>query len=247
VSDNVWSTVNVDPTTGTWNLFRQAGNAYFPAPPAAQTLAAWNTDGFWGPKLFGAGAKVTSVQFGLGSSQRDSISYVDYLQTSLTSLLNGGDLIDFGGGPVYVDDVAGDYTITVDADTSGTLTNGDIVTWNPSGTQHGQGTVEDLTFGVNAFLTVQDAAINAADEGDPVYVAAGTYSENVTIGKDVDLVGAAGLTTLQPSAAGNTITINGSGFGDDETVSIDNVNFNGLNGLGDYGIRVQSTRRLQGL
>jgi hypothetical protein len=92
-SDNAWSTVSVDHDSGTWNLFRQAGNAFFPVPSAtAQTLDAWALDPTFGNALFGPGAKVTSVQFGLGSGQRQSIGYVDYLQTNL---LNDGDLIDF--------------------------------------------------------------------------------------------------------------------------------------------------------
>lgn len=92
-SDNTWTTQNVDHANGTWNLFRQAGNTFFPAPSAtAQTLDQWAADPTFGPLLFGSGAKVTSVQFGLGSSQRQSIAYVDYLQTNL---LNGGGVIDF--------------------------------------------------------------------------------------------------------------------------------------------------------
>ena len=92
LSDNVWTTESVDHDSGLWSVFRQAGNAYFPAPGAAQTLDNWNLDPTFGPALFGTGSKITSVQFGLGSSQRQSIAYVDYLQTSL---LNGGDRIDF--------------------------------------------------------------------------------------------------------------------------------------------------------
>lgn len=96
-SDNAWSTVSVDHDSGTWNLFRQAGNGFFTDPiPAAQTLDAWNADAIWGPRLFGTGSKVTSVQFGLGSSQRFSTGYVDYLQTNL---LNGGDVINFADVP----------------------------------------------------------------------------------------------------------------------------------------------------
>lgn len=96
-SDNAWSTVSVDHDTGNWNLFRQAGNAFYPAPDGtAKTLDAWALDPTFGTALFGAGAKVTSVQFGLGSSQRNSIAYVDYLQTNL---LNGGDVINFVAVP----------------------------------------------------------------------------------------------------------------------------------------------------
>jgi hypothetical protein len=98
-SDNVWSTESVDHDTGGWNLFRQAGNAFFPVPTAnpdpnapTMTLDDWANDSTFGPLLFGTGAKVSSVQFGLGSGQRDSISYVDYLQTSI---LNDGGVINF--------------------------------------------------------------------------------------------------------------------------------------------------------
>jgi hypothetical protein len=92
-SDNAWSTVSVDHDSGTWALYRQAGNTFFPVPSATpQTLDQWNTDSTFGPLLFGSGAKVTSIQFGLGSSQKNSISYVDYLQTNL---LNGGDVINY--------------------------------------------------------------------------------------------------------------------------------------------------------
>lgn len=99
-SDNTWSTVSVDHDSGGWNLFRQAGNGFFTAVPQnlpdpnapTKTLDDWAADPDYGSLLFGAGARVTSVQFGLGSSQRNSISYVDYLQTSL---LNGGDVLNF--------------------------------------------------------------------------------------------------------------------------------------------------------
>jgi hypothetical protein len=71
LSDNAWSTESVDHDSGAWNLFRQAGNGFFAAPGAtAQTLDNWFLDPTFGPALFGAGSKITSVQFGLGSSQR---------------------------------------------------------------------------------------------------------------------------------------------------------------------------------
>jgi hypothetical protein len=91
----VWATVNVDHDSGDWTLFRQAGNAFLPAPPAnpfAQSLDLWALDPVWGPLLFGGDAKVSSIQFGLGSGQPGGLGYVDYLQTSL---LNGGDVVNF--------------------------------------------------------------------------------------------------------------------------------------------------------
>lgn len=95
---NAWNSDLVDHDTGMWNLYDQAGNAYFTTPGGATslTLDAWNSDATWGPLLFGTGAKVTSVQFGLGSSQRNALAYVDYLQTNL---LNEGDVIDFQAVP----------------------------------------------------------------------------------------------------------------------------------------------------
>lgn len=103
-SDNVWTTQSVDHDSGGWNLFRQAGNGFFTAVPQnvpdpnapTKTLDDWAADPDYGSLLFGSGALVTSVQFGLGSSQKSSIAYLDYLQTNL---LNGGDVIDFSNVP----------------------------------------------------------------------------------------------------------------------------------------------------
>ncbi len=97
---NDWNTDSVDLNTGAWYLYGQAGNPNWlgiagVAPPGGTvqlTLAQWQADPTWGPILFGAGAKVVGVQLGLGSGQRNCNVYVDYLQTTL---LNGGDIIDF--------------------------------------------------------------------------------------------------------------------------------------------------------
>lgn len=103
IVNNTWTVVNLDSGSGTWTLFRQAGNTFFPAPPpnggigSDKTLEDWAADAYWGDKLFGTGANISSIQFGLGSSQPVAIGYVDYLQTSL---LNGGDVIDFGPAAV---------------------------------------------------------------------------------------------------------------------------------------------------
>ncbi len=97
---NAWNTPTVDLNNGQWYLYRQASNANWVGiagslPPAGpNTLAGWQADGVWGPILFGAGANISSIQFGLGSSQRDCIAHLDYLQTSI---YNGGDLVNFVG------------------------------------------------------------------------------------------------------------------------------------------------------
>ena len=94
-----WFDATVDKDNGIWALYRQAGNTFFPSPPAAQTLAAWNSDAYWGPILFGSGAKITNVQFGLGSGQQGCNAYVDYLKTTI---LNGGNVIDFVTPPTPI-------------------------------------------------------------------------------------------------------------------------------------------------
>ncbi len=97
---NAWNTTSVDLNNGLWNVYAQAGNTFWTTlvgsnPPAvAQTLAAWQADGVWGPILFGAAANVSSIQFGLGSAQRNCITYLDYLQTTI---YNSGDVVDFVG------------------------------------------------------------------------------------------------------------------------------------------------------
>jgi nitrous oxidase accessory protein NosD len=99
-----WNTAEVDMNTGLWFLYGQATNTYWPgavgiAPPAgtsSKSLAAWQADPVWGPVLFGPGAIVSSIQFGMGSSQRNCNAYVDYLKTSI---YNGGDFVFFGDVP----------------------------------------------------------------------------------------------------------------------------------------------------
>ncbi|MBX3423492.1 MAG: VCBS domain-containing protein [Pirellulaceae bacterium] len=186
-SDNAWSTVSVDQDSGNWFLYGQAGNPNWTGiagstPPGgltSKTLDDWNADATWGPILFGAGSKVTSVQFGLGSSQRQSIGYVDYLQTSI---LNGGDRIDFGGGPKVVVPGLAALSITVDGDNSTSITSGDIV----EGVSPVPGTYR--TYGVNVFSSIQ-SAIDAAQPGETIQLMPGTYNENLTVNKALTITG----------------------------------------------------------
>ncbi len=97
---NAWNTPTVNKTSGNWYLYGQAGNTNWAAiagsaPPGgtiAKTLADWQADATWGPYVFGAGAKVSCIQLGYGSGQRNCRAYVDYLQTTV---LNAGDVVDF--------------------------------------------------------------------------------------------------------------------------------------------------------
>jgi len=62
----------------------------------------------WGPILFGSGSKITAIQLGLGSGQRQCIVYVDYLQASF---YQGGAVVDFAV-PVHNVDT-GEYFATI--------------------------------------------------------------------------------------------------------------------------------------
>src|SRR5262245_63927080 len=87
---------------------------------------------------------------------------------------------------LYVDN-PGDFFITNDQGAPG-LDNGDTVTWNPgAGSAHGAH-VPNLTFGTDAFGTI-NSAIAAALNGDIIRVAGGTFNEDVNVTKDVTLLG----------------------------------------------------------
>ncbi len=93
----------------------------------------------------------------------------------------------------YVDS-GDDFVITNDQGTVGTLDDGDSVTWK-DGTA---GAVTRLTFGTNAFISVQQG-INGVAEGGTVFIAAGEYLEGdqMTIDQPVTLQGdGAHLTNL---------------------------------------------------
>ena len=106
--------------------------------------------------------------------------------------------------------------------------------------------------GVNTLTPSIQRGIDAASAGDTVNVSSGTFVENLLITKDVDVIGATDVggdadTTLQAAAGGDLVQVSGSGFGDDESVLLQNFNFDGLNGLAGYGVRVPSTADFVGL
>ena len=87
---------------------------------------------------------------------------------------------------LYVDNAA-DFDVTTDQGAAG-LSAGDTVTWDPgAGSQHGSA-VAGLTFGTDAFSSIQDA-VNAADPGDEIRVGPGTFTEQVTVNEQVSLLG----------------------------------------------------------
>ncbi|HUE73169.1 MAG TPA: right-handed parallel beta-helix repeat-containing protein [Pirellulaceae bacterium] len=81
-----------------------------------------------------------------------------------------------------------DYIITNDQGAAG-LDNGDTVTFSPNPSAgSGHSVVPDLTFGTEAFTTIQ-GAVDAAAAGDTVRVAPGTYAESVNINKQLFVLG----------------------------------------------------------
>ncbi len=80
---------------------------------------------------------------------------------------------------------------------------------NANATSSGSGTI------VSPFQTIQ-AAVNAASSGDVINVASGTYTEAVSITKDLTIVGAGALDTIIKAPAdlpseGVIVNVNGSG------------------------------------
>ncbi len=98
---NVWTTADLNADSKIWYVYKQSGNGAMVSLTGTKysinqlktlttTVGAVTYD--WDALLFGDGAKVSSVQLGLGSSTANSTSYVDYLQTSV---YNGGDVVNF--------------------------------------------------------------------------------------------------------------------------------------------------------
>ncbi|MEM9478473.1 MAG: right-handed parallel beta-helix repeat-containing protein, partial [Verrucomicrobiota bacterium] len=173
---------------------------------------------------------------------------------------NGSSLVDIGAIEFLCDtyvDQAGDYTIDVNHGATPLPTPGDIVTWKPGTPDE----VTGLTFGVNAFDSVQDA-IDAAGDGCTVFIADGTFQESaeITINKDLtlqgdgsnmtDIDGANSRRVINIGAGGHSITFrdiqvsngtnssgNGSGvlLGANSSLTLlgCDVNANKANGLGN--------------
>ena len=119
----------------------------------------------------------------------------------------------------------------VSADGSDTLVNVEIVL---------DGGARTLLVGSGGFATIQ-AAVDAAQDGDTILIAAGTYAESIMLSKAVTLQALdPGAVTIDPTS-GNGITISGDiDDGGTATVAIDGINVNG----GNAGIQVSSSTQL---
>ena len=84
-------TWRVDSVSASTGLFRLYGVGAPGGGGAAMTLLEWAEDDTWG-YLFSDSYDIARVGFNLGSSSRNALVYIDYLQTNL---LNGGEMVDF--------------------------------------------------------------------------------------------------------------------------------------------------------
>jgi hypothetical protein len=165
-----------------------------------------------------------------------------YLQTNRLFFRSGnppssfGSFSDTGAQGFYIDDVSykdwnssapgttlASYTATFETAPSTVYVNaswaGDSVGVDPDGSGPATG------FGYDAFATIQDG-VNAVAAGGTVYVAAGTYTENVVVNKPVTLDGAqAGVDARTRGTVPETIVTNGDG---DFQIEADNVTIDGF-------------------
>lgn len=87
---NTWQVETIGASSGLFSLFGAGAPG---GAGAAKTLADWSADATWGFLFAGAsGYNVVRMNFNIGSSQRNALVYVDWVDSSL---LNNGDRIDF--------------------------------------------------------------------------------------------------------------------------------------------------------
>jgi hypothetical protein len=125
---------------------------------------------------------------------------------------------------LYVDNVA-DYLITSDTGAAG-LSAGDTVTWQSGSAAE----ITGLIYGTTAFGTI-GTAVTASTAGDTINVAPGTFSELVTIGKSLTLLGAqAGVKATGSTRTGGETVIDGTGNSSTYNIIVeaDNVTIDGF-------------------
>ncbi|MCZ8088102.1 MAG: hypothetical protein O9257_12360, partial [Brevundimonas sp.] len=102
-----------------------------------------------------------------------------------------------------------------------------------------------LLVGGGGFATIQ-AAINAASAGDTILVAAGTYSENITINKSLTLIGVgsgsnATSNTILAPASGTALTVTAS------NVTINNLRIAGASNMSTSNVGIYSNSEISNL
>ena len=90
---DLWLTETIGASSGLFRLYGSAGGGAPGGAGPEMTLADWAADATWGFLLDStAGYDLVRLNFNLGSSQRNSLVYVDWVETNV---LNGGERIDF--------------------------------------------------------------------------------------------------------------------------------------------------------
>lgn len=87
---NQWRSDTVTADSGLFYLYGTGALGARAGAPL-MTLTEWANDNAWG-NLFNDDHDIVRIGFNLGSSSRNALVYIDYVQTSL---LNAGDIIDF--------------------------------------------------------------------------------------------------------------------------------------------------------
>jgi Ca2+-binding RTX toxin-like protein len=141
--------------------------------------------------------------------------------------VSGGILVDNSvlltedDNPVQVFDgntIIGTYETIEDAKTA--IDNGDIA---GAALEISTTGLDDAFFYVADGMSIQ-AAVDAADAGDMIMIAAGTFNESVNIDKHLDIAGAGVGQTIVTPPTGNGFSIIGD-LGTDSTLSIDGIEF----------------------
>lgn len=117
-----------------------------------------------------------------------------------------------------------------------------LIDFDPAGNHYV--TTNSFVAGINTDPSIQ-RGIGVSTAGDTLFVDAGTYTGNVTITKDIDIVGDAGGGTTVTASTGNVFLLNGAGFGTaDDEVTIANVNLDGGAGAANTGVFIDGNADL---
>lgn len=202
--------------------FNVGGRTVYTATDGA---LVWGADGFDITRI-----DTVMVQSHNGSGQGTTYLYDDITLRSDTSgrdVYGEGWTLDFSGGEWLVSN--GESSVALDGVDKVQVDGAVYVLVDRTG---------------DGFASIQ-AAIDAADAGDTVLIAPGSYAENLSLDKFVHVTGL-GEVTVQGSGTGSGLAIGGGASGDaDQSLVVSNIAFSGFT----YGLNLQnvSYMTLQGV